>query len=706
MKVSLIIPMYNAADFLKKCLESAVNQTLLDYEVIVVDDGSLDESVQICKKYCQENSQIRLIQKKHEGLMCTWIRGVQESSADYVAFMDADDWIEPNYLQKMFDAAKDADMVCCNCMREYEDYQVLQREKVQPGRYNKAAIEEQIFPILVNDGEYLERGVTPHRCAKLIRRSIIENNLRWCDKKIIFGEDFNIIFPVVQDCREIVILDDKRGLYHYRQNHKSILRKYKSNLFFQIRQLYTKLLEINKIKGGFDFSCQIQKDSLCLFLEYVKNEANLKKNYGVVSKQILKNYKIMKADFQKISNLSVHLKKTDLLLVFLLERGFRFGLCLWLVVYIMAKYLTGNVDWKYRNEHRKRRLAIRVVMSGPDMSVRGGIRTVAAQYITWEWGGNISFCYIPVYIEKKELYQVAFFLKGCFKIWLLCLLGRVDIVHLHMAERGSFYRKAIIMACVKRCKVKVVLHHHGAEFFDFYDKSHKVKKEWICKVVENADVNLVLGNYQKKEMKKRFPNAICQVMYNTIGCFYDNVYRNDSDLILFVGRLGHRKGVYDLLRVISECDDKLAQNVKLCLCGDGEISRVRKIIKKYDLEKRVVYIGWVSKEQLEKLYCKTMIFILPSYREGLPMSLLEAMSHGIPCMAGRTGATEELLEQGQCGILIEPGNILEIKRELLYLYENPEIRKQIGEKGFRRVREKFELKNGIKELQKIWTKMI
>ena len=80
-------------------------------------------------------------------------------------------------------------------MREYEDYQVLQREKVQPGRYNKAAIEEQIFPILVNDGEYLERGVTPHRCAKLIRRSIIENNLRWCDKKIIFGEDFKKEFP-------------------------------------------------------------------------------------------------------------------------------------------------------------------------------------------------------------------------------------------------------------------------------------------------------------------------------------------------------------------------------------------------------------------------------------------------------------------------------------------------------------------------------
>lgn len=705
MKVSLIIPVYNASDFLRRCLESALSQTWTDYEVIVVDDGSVDESVQICEQYCLRSARIHLIKKEHEGPMCTWIRGVKEASGDYIAFLDADDWVEPDYLERMLSASEGADMVCCSCIREYRNYQVLQEENIRPGKYDRAAMEKDIFPVLVNDGRYLERGITPHRCAKMIRKKLVEGNLCWCDKKIAFGEDFNIIFPVIQDCQNIVILDDKRGLYHYRQNDNSILRGYKSQMFRQIRRLYIRLLKINKAKGGFDFSCQIWNDSFCLFLEYVKNEARRKVNNKITAERIVKNYKRLKRDFQKRIYPPLHLSMSDKMLVFFLERGSSYGVYVWLSLYVCAKYLTGGTDWKYRSLHRKKR-AIRVVMSGPDMTVQGGIRTVAAQYVSWKRWEHISFRYIPVYIEKNALYQMIFFWRGCFKIWLLCLFKKVDIVHLHMAERGSFYRKAIIMAGAKKFGVKVVLHHHGAEFFDFFDQAQGWKKKWIRRTLEGADLNLVLGRYQKGQMRKRFPGAACRVFYNTIRCPRENMYQKDARGILFAGRMGQRKGIYDLLKAVSECDDELGLSVKLYLCGDGEISGVHRMIRKLGLEKRVLYMGWLSPDQMEDVYRKTMIFVLPSYREGMPMSLLEAMAHGIPCIAGRAGAVAELLEDGKRGILVKPGDVSGIAQSLLYLYKNPAIREKLGASGFQRVREKFRLENGVKELQKIWTEMM
>lgn len=708
MKISLIIPVYNVRKYLRKALDSAVCQSWADYEVVLVDDGSTDGSFDVCCEYSRLNSRIQFVSKKNGGLMSAWKMGLEMSSGEYVAFLDSDDWVDEHYLKQMAEVAEkeDADVVCCSYLREYSEYHVLEREKIPAGVYNKEEIRKRIFPYLINNGEYLGRGISPHRWGKLIRKTVIEKNLCWCNEELTFGEDLNILFPVMLDCGKLVIMNDQQGLYHYRQNPLSILRAYKIDMFKQIRRLYQRLLQISRVKRQYDFSEQIRRDAFCLFMEYVKNETKQRGNFCDIAHDILRNYEKMQKDFGGIYLQPLCLKQSDRVLAFCLEQQFFTGLCSWLFLYRQAKCITGGMDWNYYKKSKKRISSVRVLMVGPDLSVKGGIRTVAAQCLAWQRWKNVELRYIPVYVEKTFLYKILFFLKGCLQIWLFCFTKQVDVLHLHMAERGSFYRKALIQAVCRMTKVKVVLHHHGAEFLDFYDRSRSWKRAWIYSTIKKAHVNLVLGEYQRGQMKKRFPTASFQIQYNVVTVPDANNYRIDATGILFVGRMGKRKGIYDLLKAVSECENRLEKNIKLYLCGDGETKKVQETVNRLGIQDRIEYIGWVSQDRMKRIYQDTMMMILPSYHEGLPMALLEAMAQGIPCIASNTDAVPELIEDGQSGILVEPGNVAEIRQALLYLATNPQARERIGESGYRRVKNKFRLEKGMKGLQEAWEDII
>ena len=171
-----------------------------------------------------------------------------------------------------------------------------------------------------------------------------------------------------------------------------------------------------------------------------------------------------------------------------------------------------------------------------------------------------------------------------------------------------------------------------------------------------------------------------------------------------MGRLGKRKGVYDLLQAVAACESRLSQGIKIYLCGDGETEKVKEAAACLGIADRIVHIGWVPSEKMESMYRKAMMFVLPSYHEGMPMALLEAMAHGIPCIAGNVDAVPEVLEDGG-GILIEPGDVSSLKRAILLLAENPEYRHIMGDCGYRKIIEKFDAEKGMRELERIWTEV-
>jgi len=120
--VSIIIPVYNVYEWLDQCMESVVNQTFTEFEALLVDDGSTDGSAEKCDEWAGRDSRIRVIHKENEGLSPTRNRGIQESVGAYLAFLDADDWLDITFLEKMYGRAKesDADLVECDIWR-YND---------------------------------------------------------------------------------------------------------------------------------------------------------------------------------------------------------------------------------------------------------------------------------------------------------------------------------------------------------------------------------------------------------------------------------------------------------------------------------------------------------------------------------------------------------------------------------------------------------
>lgn len=351
--VSLIIPVYNVEKYLVQCLESAASQDYTSYEIVIVDDGSTDNSYKICRHYCENDSRIKLVHQENQGLAAAWQRGLQESSGEYIAFLDSDDWVDSRYLSEMVARGQEgADLVCCNKMLEYGDWRIFLKERIPAGFYHGHGILEGIYPKLLNDGTYLGRGITPHRCGKLMKKSLLEQNLKYCDKSVQYGEDLNILFPVVLDCQKICILEDPDGLYHYRQNPSSILRGYKENMFQQIITLHRRLSTAAAEKQKFNFTSQLKQDCLCMFLEYIKNETKSKRAAFQISKTVVKHFCDLEKIVGEYTDIHIQMKRSDRVIVRLLCKKNIFGIFCWLQTYKLSKKLTKGVDsgllWKRR----------------------------------------------------------------------------------------------------------------------------------------------------------------------------------------------------------------------------------------------------------------------------------------------------------------------------------------------------------------------
>lgn len=360
----------------------------------------------------------------------------------------------------------------------------------------------------------------------------------------------------------------------------------------------------------------------------------------------------------------------------------------------------------FTRKKSKNEQCIRVLMTGPHDSVKGGIRTVVNNYLKWEDWNGVELLYVPVFIEKNNIIKSLFFVINYLNIIKICFTEHLDIVHLHMAERGSFYRKAFILMFCRRMKIKTVIHHHGAEFLEFYDTSSLRKKTFIQKILKSADMNLMLSRFQERQMLLRFPEIKTAVLYNSVEGCCENIYHAEAKTILFLGRLCKRKGVYDFLEVLAECDQLLDERIEVRLCGDGEIGRVKQVVRKYGLEHRISSIGWHSKNQLREIYKDTMLYILPSYHEGLPMSLLETMSYGIPCIVSNVAAIPEIIKNEENGILVHAGNTDEIKTAILKLTADEKLRKKIGKNGLLTIKKGFLMKEKTEELQNIYDRIL
>ena len=221
--VSVIVPVYNVKQYLDRCLSSIVNQTYCNLEIILVDDGSTDGSAQICDVFQKRDCRIKVIHKKNGGLVSARKAGIQAVSGDYVAYVDSDDWVEPEMYEELVKQVirSGADLITSGLYRDYKDAAAEEFDGLPEGVYDSERIKKEILPAFMYTGVFFKPGINVHVFNKLFRRELVLNNQLMVDDVIRVGEDAALVYPCILDAKKIVIM--RKCFYHYCVRQDSIM---------------------------------------------------------------------------------------------------------------------------------------------------------------------------------------------------------------------------------------------------------------------------------------------------------------------------------------------------------------------------------------------------------------------------------------------------------------------------------------------------
>lgn len=234
VKVSVVIPVYNVEKFIGECVASVCKQTLKEIEILLVDDGSTDNGADVCEEWVKKDSRVRLIRQPNQGVSVARNRGVAEAKGAWIAFIDSDDWIEPDYIQVLYDNAvkTKADISICGFYFDYSDETVarghFEKDMVFAGRQEVSQIQIQILAknmstVKNNSGDRIGAPWCKLYNTEFIRK----NGLEFIpDLKRSQDVVFNL-YALEQAGR---VAYKNIPLYHYRINEESVCSKFSKQI--------------------------------------------------------------------------------------------------------------------------------------------------------------------------------------------------------------------------------------------------------------------------------------------------------------------------------------------------------------------------------------------------------------------------------------------------------------------------------------------
>ncbi|WP_343813571.1 glycosyltransferase family 4 protein [Colwellia asteriadis] len=347
-------------------------------------------------------------------------------------------------------------------------------------------------------------------------------------------------------------------------------------------------------------------------------------------------------------------------------------------------------------------------MISTDPKGQGGIATVVSSYNKDGLFNTSHFTLIKTHSSdsKNKLSAAILFFSSLLKVIFYGLLFNLGIVHVHMASRGSYLRKSIILRVAKKLGAKTIIHLHGGEFESFYHKECSDKKKThIKKTFNMADKIIVLSS-----SALTWVNSIVDdktktcIVYNAVPAISLPPKKSVQANILFLGRLSKNKGVDDLIHAFAQLSVTYP-HLKLLLAGDGDPTKYKTLAAKLGVINHVNFLGWVSGTQKKQYLADATVYCLPSYYEGFPMGVLEAMSAGIPVVASTAGGIPDAITNKQEGLLVKAGDVGALTEALRSLLSDEKLRAQYSDAAKIKYQENFspdviipQLKNIYKEL--------
>lgn len=345
---------------------------------------------------------------------------------------------------------------------------------------------------------------------------------------------------------------------------------------------------------------------------------------------------------------------------------------------------------------------IKVLMLGAGLDVQGGITSVE-RLILENAPSDLQIRHVATFAatfaKGTAVHNIKVFLRSLITLLQTSLNNEIDIVHIHFSVRGSVLRKVILALIALGLRKPFILHAHGGAYKEFHAALPKIAQRLIVSVFSRCTHFIALTENWRLYYLSTFQLKLHQitVLQNPIALPLTIPERNERKQVTFVflGRIGKHggtadpkqstssmpsqdKGAFDLIKAFGRLPTSDQAIARLVLAGNGDIEAAQRLIEELNLTQQVQIRSWLDPIQRDQLLMNADVFVLPSYHEALPMSMLEAMAWGLPVIVTPVGGIPEVVTQGQQGLFVQPGNQVELSQAMQELIRNEKLRISLG----------------------------
>jgi glycosyltransferase involved in cell wall biosynthesis len=357
---------------------------------------------------------------------------------------------------------------------------------------------------------------------------------------------------------------------------------------------------------------------------------------------------------------------------------------------------------------------ISILHVGPHPRLNGGISSVTKGLLgeqSFFDDNNIKLHFLGT-LPFTEGYRAIWSFAGTLAAFIgLNLTKRFDAVHLHVASKGSFYRKFIFFLIAKFFGKKVIFHLHGGGFFDFFDRGSWLTRHLIRFFEKHVTVIIVVSTDQRSKILERFPlSDKIKIIFNYSKDFENAIAPSfekpklTASYILFAGRLEKSKGVDEIFCALSMLRNK-GLIIRLKLAGTGDLAFWRESATSYGIAEQVDFIGWADGERKLNLFRQASIFCLPSHFESFGIAALEAMLTKTPIVSTRLGGFLDLVEDGIDGCLVEKGDVNGLANCIERLWCDEALAHTMGGIAYKKAKSTFSAAASLNKLVHIYSSL-
>lgn len=347
---------------------------------------------------------------------------------------------------------------------------------------------------------------------------------------------------------------------------------------------------------------------------------------------------------------------------------------------------------------------VNIIMIGPDTVVKGGISSIIKALKESTLTDTHSIRFLSSYIDYDSRLKKLFKGMGSYFEFVKEInRERPDLVHIHTSFGASFYRKAVLFLLCKIYGLRFINHIHGAEFDKFYHQANFLKRLIVKQIYNLANATIVLSKSWGEDIEGIVDAERIAVLNNFAVIDHAQTdYRVRNNNVIFMGEVGKRKGAYDLPEIIKNVIDEVPEAF-FYICGNGEVEKIQNKIEEKGLKNNVHLTGWISGEDKKKLLNDSRVFLLPTYNEGQPMAIIEAMAYKLPVVSTMAGGIPELVQLGVNGYLEHPGDVEKISRHIIKLLKNKALAEKISRNNYNLIKGKYSLEYYLGNLNLIYS---